>query len=247
LVFAEAFGKGVAGYFAALARPDTLSAIKLTILVAVIVVPLNTAFGIVAAWCIAKFEFPGRNLLVTLVELPLSLSPVIAGMVFVLVFGAHGVIGPYLIAHDVAVVFAVPGIVLASLLVTLPYVARQLIPLMQQQGSQEEEAAIVLGAGGWQTFRRVTLPNIRWALLYGVLICNARALGEFGAVSVVSGHIRGATNTMPLEIEILYNEYNIVGAFAVASLLACAAVITLIVKHLLERRFAGELAGARIA
>jgi sulfate/thiosulfate transport system permease protein len=242
LVFVEAFGKGVAAYLAALARPDTLAAIELTLVVTAIVVPLNTGFGIAAAWCIAKFEFPGRNLLTTLIELPLSVSPVIAGMVFVLVFGAHGWLGPYLIGHGVNIVFAVPGIVLATLLVTLPYVARQLIPLMQQQGRDEEEAAIVLGAGGWQTFRRVTLPNIRWALVYGILICNARALGEFGAVSVVSGHIRGLTDTMPLEIEILYNEYNIVGAFAVASLLACAAVGTLIVKHALERTFAAEIA-----
>jgi len=247
LVFGDALAKGIPAYVAALTRPDTIAAIELTALVTAIAVPVNTAFGLAAAWCIAKFDFPGRGLLVAIIELPLSLSPVIAGMVFVLVFGAHGLFGPYLIAHGVNIVFAVPGIVLATLLVTLPYVARQLAPLMQQQGTQDEEAGLVLGASGWQIFRRVTLPNIRWALLYGILICNARALGEFGAVSVVSGHIRGATNTMPLEIEILYNEYNVVGAMAVASLLACAAVVTLVVKHLLERRFAGELAAARIA
>ncbi len=241
-VFAEAFGKGVAPFVAALTRSETVAAVELTAFVTAIAVPLNTGFGIAAAWCIAKFEFPGRDILTTLIELPLSISPVIAGMVFVLVFGAHGWLGPYLIAHDVKIVFAVPGIVLATLLVTLPYVARQLIPLMRQQGREEEEAAILLGAGGWQTFRRVTLPNVRWALLYGILICNARALGEFGAVSVVSGHIRGLTNTMPLEIEILYNEYNVVGAFAVAVLLAGAAVATLIVKHALEHAFADEIA-----
>jgi sulfate/thiosulfate transport system permease protein len=242
LVFTEALAKGAGAYLAALALPDTRAAIRLTLLVAAIAVPANTAFGIAAAWCIAKFDFPGKSLLTTVVDLPFSVSPVIAGMVFVLLFGAHGWFGPLLTQHDIRIVFALPGLVLATMFVTLPFVARQLIPLMQHQGRDEEEAAIVLGATGWQTFLRVTLPNIRWGLLYGVLLCNARAMGEFGAVSVLSGHIRGATNTMPLQVEILYNEYNIVAAFAVASLLASLALVTLAVKRLLEWRYAGELA-----
>jgi sulfate/thiosulfate transport system permease protein len=242
LVFTEALAKGAGAYVAALGTPDTLAAIRLTLLVAAIAVPANTAFGIAAAWCIAKFDFPGKSLLTTIVDLPFSVSPVISGMVFVLLFGAHGWFGPFLTQHDIRIVFALPGLVLATMFVTLPFVARQLIPLMQYQGRDEEEAAIVLGAKGWQTFLRVTLPNIRWGLLYGVLLCNARAMGEFGAVSVLSGHVRGATNTMPLQVEILYNEYNIVAAFAVASLLASLALVTLAVKRLLEWRYAGELA-----
>ncbi|MBV8652867.1 MAG: sulfate ABC transporter permease subunit CysW [Alphaproteobacteria bacterium] len=247
LVFTEAFAEGVAAYGAALASPDARAAIRLTLLVAAIAVPLNTVFGLAASWCIAKFEFRGKGLLVTLIDLPFSVSPVISGMVFVLLFGAHGWFGPFLAAHDVRIIFALPGLVLATVFVTLPFVARQLIPLMEQQGSEEEEAAIVLGASGLQTFLRVTLPNIGWGLVSGVLLCNARAMGEFGAVSVVSGHIRGATNTMPLHIEILYNEYNTVGAFAVASLLALLAVVTLTVKRLLEWRTGATLAGSQPA
>ncbi len=242
LVFSEALAKGLAAYRAALGAPDTLASIRLTLLVAAIAVPANTLFGIAAAWCIAKFDVPGKSLLTTIVDLPLSVSPVISGMVFVLIFGAQGWFGPWLASHGIRVVFALPGLVLATIFVTLPFVARQLNPLMQHQGRDEEEAAIVLGAGGLQTFLRVTLPNIRWGLLYGVLLCNARAMGEFGAVSVISGHIRGATNTMPLQVEILYNEYNIVAAFAVASLLAFLALVTLTVKRLLEWRYGRELA-----
>jgi sulfate transport system permease protein len=245
LVFSEAFAKGVGAYADALASPDALSAIRLTLLVAAIAVPLNTIFGLATSWCIAKFEFRGKSLLTTIIDLPFSVSPVISGMIFVLLFGAQGWFGPFLARHDLKIIFALPGLVLATIFVTLPFVARQLIPLMEQQRSDEEEAAIVLGASGLQTFRRVTLPNIRWGLISGVLLCNARAMGEFGAVSVVSGHIRGATNTMPLHIEILYNEYNTVAAFAVASLLALLAVVTLTVKRLLEWRYGNELATAR--
>ena len=236
-VFAQALSNGIATYAAAIVEPDALAAIRLTLLVAVIAVPLNTVFGIAAAWAITKFEFRGKTILITLIDLPFSVSPVVAGLTYVLLFGAQGWLGPWLQAHDIRIVFAVPGIVLATVFVTFPFVARELIPLMAEQGREEEEAAISLGASGWQTFRRVTLPNIRWGLLYGVLLCNARAMGEFGAVSVVSGHIRGLTNTMPLHVEILYNEYNFVGAFAVASLLALLALVTLVLKTILEWRF----------
>jgi sulfate transport system permease protein len=234
-VFAVALGNGLRAYTASFADPDTASAIRLTLLTVLVVVPLNTLFGLAASWAIAKFEFPGKSFLITLIDLPLAVSPVIAGMLFVLLFGLHGWFGPWLREHDVSIIFALPGIILATMFVTFPYVARELIPLMQQLGNDEEEAAITLGAGAWMTFFRVTLPKIRWGLLYGVILCNARALGEFGAVSVVSGHIRGLTNTMPLHIEILYNDYNFVGAFAVASLLTLLAVATLIVKTLVER------------
>ena len=236
VVFAQAFSKGISAYLAALSEPEALSAIRLTLLVAVISVGLNLVFGVIAAWAIAKFEFPGRTLLVTLIDLPFSVSPVISGMVFVLLFGAQGYFGPYLQAHGIHVLFALPGIALATIFVTFPFVARALIPLMQEQGTLEEEAAISLGASGLQTFLRVTLPNIKWGLLYGVLLCNARAMGEFGAVSVVSGHIRGETNTMPLLVEILYNEYQYVASFAIASLLAMLALITLVAKTVLERQ-----------
>jgi sulfate transport system permease protein len=239
-VFQQAFVRGVLPYLAALAEPDALAAIRLTLLVAAISVSLNLAFGLVAAWAIAKFEFPGKSVLITLIDLPFSVSPVISGLVFVLLFGAQGYFGAFLQAHDIQIIFALPGLVLATILVTFPFVARELIPLMQEQGTQDEEAAISLGASGLQTFFRVTLPNVKWALLYGVLLCNARAMGEFGAVSVVSGHIRGETNTMPLYIEILYNEYQFMAAFAVASLLALLALVTLIAKVLLERRAATE-------
>ena len=244
-VFAEAFRQGVATYLAELHTEDALAAIRLTLLVAAIAVPCNLVFGVVAAWAIAKFEFPGKSLLTTFIDLPFSVSPVVSGLIYVLVFGAHGWLGPWLMEHDVQIIFAVPGIVLATIFVTFPFVARELIPLMQEQGTEEEEAAISLGASGWQTFWRVTLPNVKWALLYGVLLCNARAMGEFGAVSVVSGHIRGLTNTMPLQVEILYNEYNFVGAFAVASLLAFLALVTLVLKSLLEWRYGHELAATR--
>jgi len=243
-VFVEAFRKGTGEYLAALVEPDAVAAIKLTLLVAVISVPVNLVFGVAAAWAIAKFEFKGKALLTTLIDLPFSISPVISGLVFVLLFASHGLIGPWLESHNIQILFAVPGIVLATLFVTFPFVARELIPLMQEQGSGDEEAAISLGANGWQTFRYVTLPNIKWGLLYGVLLCNARAMGEFGAVSVVSGHIRGLTNTMPLHVEILYNEYNFVAAFAVASLLALLALVTLAVKAFLELRYGDELAGS---
>jgi sulfate transport system permease protein len=242
LVLAQALAGGLDAYGHALVTRDALSSIRLTLIVAAISVPLNTLFGVIAAWCIAKFEFPGRNLLTTFIDLPFSVSPVISGLVFVLVFGAQGWLGPILAQHGIRIIFAVPGLVLATLFVTLPFVARQLIPLMQQQGSEEEEAALVLGATGFQTFWRVTLPNVRWALLYGVLLCNARAMGEFGAVSVVSGHIRGATVTMPLQVEILFNQYDMIGAFAVASLLALLGIATLVLKRLLEWRYAAELA-----
>ncbi len=236
VVFAQAFSKGVGAYLAALSEPEARSAIGLTLLVASISVGLNLVFGVIAAWAIAKFEFAGKTLLITLIDLPFSVSPVISGLVFVLLFGAQGYLGPWLQTHHVHVLFAWPAIVLATLFVTFPFVARSLIPLMQEQGTQEEEAAISLGASGFQTFFRVTLPNIKWGLLYGVLLCNARAMGEFGAVSVVSGHIRNETNTMPLLVEILYNEYHLVSSFAIASLLAMLALITLVAKTLLERR-----------
>jgi sulfate transport system permease protein len=238
-VFVQAFARGVVPYLNALTEPDAVSAIKLTLIVAAISVTLNLIFGVIAAWAIAKFEFPGKSFLITLIDLPFSVSPVISGLVFVLLFGAQGFFGAWLIEHDFRIIFALPGIVLATVLVTFPFVARELIPLMQEQGTQEEEAAISLGASGLQTFWRVTLPNVKWALLYGVLLCNARAMGEFGAVAVVSGHIRGETNTMPLHIEILYNEYQFMASFAVASLLALLALVTLAAKVVLER-FAGS-------
>jgi sulfate transport system permease protein len=233
-VFVEALSKGWDLYWEALQEPDAWSAIELTLLVAAIAVPANLVFGVAAAWAIAKFEFKGKSLLITLIDLPFAVSPVVSGLVYVLLFGAQGWFGPWLQAHDIKLIFAVPGIVLATIFVTFPFIARELIPLMQSQGKEEEEAAVSLGASGWQTFRRVTLPNIKWGLLYGVILCNARAMGEFGAVSVVSGHIRGMTNTMPLHVEILYNEYNFVAAFAVASLLALLALVTLLVKSLVE-------------
>jgi sulfate/thiosulfate transport system permease protein len=235
-VFYEAFKKGVEVYFAAIVEPDALSAVQLTLIATVISVPLNLVFGIAAAWAITKFDFRGKNVLLTLIDLPFSVSPVIAGLIYVLIFGLQGWFGEWLRDHDLKVIFAVPGIVLATVFVTFPFIARELIPLMQAQGIEQEEAARVLGANGWQIFRRVTLPNIKWALLYGVILCNARAMGEFGAVSVVSGHIRGQTNTMPLHIEIAYNEYQFAAAFAVASLLAALALVTLVLKYLVEQR-----------
>jgi sulfate/thiosulfate transport system permease protein len=239
-VFVEALAKGVGVYLAAIIEPDAAAAIRLTLLVAAISVPLNLVFGIAAAWSIAKFDFRGKNLLLTLIDLPFSVSPVIAGLIFVLVFGLQGWLGEWLRAHDLKIIFALPGIVIATIFITFPFVARELIPLMQAQGIEQEEAARVLGAGGWQIFRRVTLPNVKWALLYGVILCNARAMGEFGAVSVVSGHIRGQTDTMPLHIEILYNEYQFAAAFAVASLLAGLALVTLVLKYWVERRVAAS-------
>jgi sulfate transport system permease protein len=241
IVFVEAFKKGIGVYLAAITDPDALSAIKLTLIAAGISVPLNLVFGIAAAWCIAKFDFRGKNLLLTLIDLPFSVSPVISGLIFVLVFGLQGWFGEWLRDHDLKIIFALPGIVLATVFITFPFVARELIPLMQAQGTEQEEAARVLGAGGWQIFRRVTLPNIKWALLYGVILCNARAMGEFGAVSVVSGHIRGQTNTMPLHIEILYNEYQFAASFAVASLLAGLALVTLVLKFAVEQRVKAQL------
>jgi sulfate transport system permease protein len=235
-VFAEALKKGWSVYLSSIADPDALAALRLTLIAAAIAVPLNTVFGVAAAWAIAKFDFRGKNLLTTLIDLPFSVSPVIAGLIYVLLFGLQGWLGPWLREHDLKIIFAVPGIVLATLFVTVPFVARELIPLMQAQGREAEEAAAVLGASGWQTFWRVTLPNIKWGLLYGVILCNARAMGEFGAVSVVSGHIRGETNTLPLHIEILYNEYQFAAAFAVASLLALLALVTLAAKTLVEWR-----------
>ncbi|MGY0196746.1 sulfate ABC transporter permease subunit CysW [Leptothrix sp. BB-4] len=240
LVFVEAFKKGVDVYLASIVDSDALAAVRLTLLAAAIAVPLNLVFGVAAAWCIAKFEFRGKNVLLTLIDLPFSVSPVISGLIYVLVFGLQGWFGEWLRDHDLKVIFAVPGIVLATVFVTFPFVARELIPLMQAQGSEQEEAARVLGASGWQIFSRVTLPNIKWALLYGVILCNARAMGEFGAVSVVSGHIRGYTNTMPLHIEILYNEYQFAAAFAVASLLAGLALVTLVLKYIVEQRVKAE-------
>jgi sulfate transport system permease protein len=241
-VFAEAFRKGWEAYVAAIVEEDAISAIKLTLITAVIAVPLNLVFGVAASWCIAKFEFWGKSFLLTLIDLPFSVSPVISGLIYVLLFGAQGWMGPWLQEHDIKILFAVPGIVLATIFVTFPFVARELIPLMQAQGSEEEEAAIVLGASGWDTFRRVTLPNIKWGLLYGVILCNARAMGEFGAVSVVSGHIRGETNTVPLQVEILYNEYNFAAAFAVASLLALLALVTLALKSFISWRLNESIA-----
>ncbi len=244
VVFVEALAKGFGAFWEAVSDEDALAAIRLTLIVAAISVPLNMVFGISAAWAIAKFEFPGKNALLTFIDLPLAVSPVISGLVFVLLFGAHGWFGEWLDKHDIKIIFAIPGIVLATIFVTFPFVARELIPLMQAQGRQEEETAVSLGASGWQTLWHVTLPRVRWGLLYGVLLCNARAMGEFGAVSVVSGHIRGLTNTMPLHVEILYNEYDYVGAFATASLLALLALVTLAAKSILEMRHP-ELRGGR--
>ena len=240
VVFAEAFSKGVSSYFAALSEPNALSAIRLTLLVAAIAVPFNVVFGVVASWAITKFEFVGKRLLITFIDLPFSVSPIISGLIYVLLFGAHGFMGEWLYEHDIQIIFAVPALVLATVFVTFPFVARELIPLMEEQGTQEEEAAIMLGAGGFRTFYSVTLPNIKWALLYGVLLCNARAMGEFGAVSVVSGHIKGYTDTIPLHVEILYNEYNFMAAFAMASTLSILALITLLLKTAIECKFAGR-------
>ncbi|MBB3660297.1 sulfate transport system permease protein [Rhizobium sp. BK650] len=244
-VFVEAFRKGTGAFFTALQDVETFSAIRLTLIVAGVSVPLNLVFGIAAAWAIAKFEFKGKAFLTTLIDLPFSVSPVISGLVFVLLFGANTWLGQWLTANEIKILFAAPGLILATMFVTFPFVARELIPLMQEQGTQDEEAALSLGASGWQAFWHVTLPNIKWGLLYGVLLCNARAMGEFGAVSVVSGHIRGQTNTMPLQVEILYNEYNFTGAFAVASLLALLALVTLVLKTLLEMRYSAEIAASR--
>jgi sulfate/thiosulfate transport system permease protein len=243
-VFAEALRAGFGGYWQAISEPDAVAAMKLTLLVAAIAVPANLIFGLAASWAIAKFEFPGKSILNTLIDLPFSVSPVISGLVYVLLFGLQGYFGPYLLSQGIQIIFAVPGIVLATIFVTFPFVARELVPLMQEQGTQDEEAALSLGASGFKTFLLVTLPNVKWALLYGVILCNARAMGEFGAVSVVSGHIRGKTNTMPLHIEILYNEYNFAAAFAVASLLALLALVTLAVKIALEWRYADQIAGS---
>lgn len=242
VVFVEAFRGGIGTFIGSLGEPDTLAAIRLTLLIAAISVPANLVFGVCAAWAIAKYEFRGKAFVVTLIDLPFSVSPVVAGLIYVIMFGSQGFFGEFLKSHDIQIIFAVPGIVLATIFVTFPFVARELIPLMEEQGTQEEEAAISLGASGFQTFWRVTLPNVKWGLMYGVLLCNARAMGEFGAVAVVSGHIRGLTNTMPLHIEILYNDYQWVAAFTVASLLALLALVTLIVKSLLEWRFSHELA-----
>jgi sulfate transport system permease protein len=235
-VFTQAFGKGIGGYFAALSQPETAAAIKLTLLTAVIAVPLNTVFGVTAAWVIAKYRFPGRNILITLIDLPFTVSPVISGLVFVLLFGTRGIFGTWLDAHDIKIVFATPGIVLATIFVTFPFVAREVLPALQAAGNSSEEAALTLGSGSLRILFKVTLPKIKWALIYAVILCNARAMGEFGAVSVVSGHIRGVTNTVPLQVEILYNEYDFVGAFAVASLLTVLALATLVIKKIIERR-----------
>ena len=245
VVFHDAFARGVSGYLAAVREPDAIAAIKLTLLVAAIAVPLNAVFGVAAAWTVTKFEFRGKSLLLTLIDLPFSVSPVVSGLVWVLLFGAQGWFGAWLMDNNIKIIFATSGLVLATVLVTLPFVARELIPLMQDQGSDEETAALTLGAGGFTTFWRITLPNIKWALLYGVLLCNARAMGEFGAVSVVSGHIRGLTTTLPLHVEVLYNDYDFVGAFAAASLLASLGLVTLVLKTALEWRYSGELAAAR--
>lgn len=242
VVFGTAFAKGMRFYFDSLREPDALAAIRLTLIAAGIAVPMNLAFGIAAAWVIGKFEFVGKSVLITLIDLPFSVSPVVSGLIYVLLFGLQGLLGPWLIAHGVRIIFAVPGIVLATIFVTFPFVARELLPMIQAQGNDEEEAALTLGASGWQTFFRVTVPNVKWALLYGVILCNARAMGEFGAVSVVSGHIRGLTNTMPLHIEILYNDYQFVAAFAVASLLALLALLTLVVKSIVEWQARQQLA-----
>jgi len=246
-VFVEALANGVGAYVEAIRQPDALAALRLTLLAAAIAVPANLVFGVCAGWAVAKFTFPGKNLLVTLIDLPFAVSPVISGMVFVLLFGRQGFLGPWVADHDMKIVFAVPGIVLATIFVTFPFIARELIPLMQAQGQEQEEAARVLGASGWQMFWRVTLPNVKWALLYGVILCNARAMGEFGAVSVVSGHIRGQTNTMPLHIEILYNEYQFSAAFAVASLLALLALVTLVLKYAVEQRVKKQRRGAGVS
>ena len=244
LVFKEAFAQGVSAFFTSISEPDTLAAVKLSLIAAAIAVPLNTVFGIAAAWCIAKYDFPGKTMLVTLIDLPFSVSPVVAGLIYVLVFGAQGWFGPWLLDHNIHILFALPGIVLATIFVTFPFVARELIPLMVDQGRDEEEAAATLGATGFQTFLFVTLPNIKWGLMYGILLCNARALGEFGAVSVLSGHIRGQTNTMPLHVQLLYDNYDYAGAFSVAALLAMLALLTLALKSFLEWRYAGELAAS---
>ena len=246
IVLTEALRQGVQAYATAILQPEALAAIRLTLLTAAIVVPLNVMFGISAAWAITKYEFPGKSFLITLIDLPFSVSPVIGGMVFVLLFGLQGLFGPWLFQHGIKIIFAVPGIIIATLFVTLPFVARELIPLMQKQGTDAEEAALMLGANGWQTFRRVTLPNIKWGLLYGVLLCNGRAIGEFGAVAVVSGHIAGLTNTMPLHVEVLYNDYDFVAAFAVASLLTLMALATLVLKTVLEWRSSALLARSRL-
>jgi sulfate transport system permease protein len=246
VVFSEALRQGFGAYLASITEPEAVSAIRLTLLTAAIAVPLNLVFGICAAWAITKFQFPGKSFLITLIDLPFSVSPVIAGMVYVLLFGLQGVVGPWLEGHGIKIVFAVPGIILATLFVTLPFVARELIPVMQQQGTAQEEAALTLGASGWQTFLRITLPNIKWGLLYGVLLCNGRAIGEFGAVSVVSGHISGLTNTMPLHVEVLYNDYDFVASFAVASLLTLMALFTLLIKTALEWRAGEAISGTRI-
>jgi sulfate transport system permease protein len=240
-VFTEALRKGLGAYLEALKDPDAWAAIRLTFITALVAVPLNLIFGVAAAWAVAKYEFRGKSFLTTLIDLPFSVSPVVAGLIYVLVFGAQGWLGPWLAEHDIKIVFAVPGIILATIFVTFPFIARELIPLMQAQGNDEEQAAIVLGASGWQTFWYVTLPNIKWGLIYGVILCNARAMGEFGAVSVVSGHIRGQTNTMPLHVEILYNEYQSVAAFAVASLLALLALVTLVIKSVAEWKMEREM------
>jgi sulfate/thiosulfate transport system permease protein len=245
VVFVEAFSRGVGVYLDALAMPDTMAALQLTLLVAAIAVPVNLVFGVAAAWSIAKFEFKGKAFLLTLIDLPFAVSPVVSGLIFVLLFGANSILGPWLDDMGIKVLFAVPGIVIATIFITFPFIARELIPLMQQQGSSEEEAAVSLGAGGWRTFFQVTLPNVKWGLLYGVLLCNARAMGEFGAVTVVSGNIRGVTTTLPLHIEILYNDNKAAAAFAVASLLALLALVTLAVKTMLEARFANSLAAQR--
>ena len=242
LIFSTAFSRGIGVYLSAFTDPDALSAIRLTLLTAAIAVPLNTVFGVCAAWAITKFEFRGKNILITLIDLPFAVSPVIAGLIFIILFGSWGFFGEWLLDNNIEIIFAKPGIIIATVFITFPFVARELIPLMQAQGSEEEQSAIVLGAGAWQTFRRVTLPNIKWGLLYGVILCNARAMGEFGAVSVVSGHIRGLTCTMPLHLEILYNEYNFAAAFAIASLLTLLALITLVLKSLIEWRSARQLA-----
>jgi sulfate transport system permease protein len=245
VVFHDALAKGLGAYFTSLKEPDAIAALKLTLFVAAISVPLNAMFGVSAAWAISKFEFRGKTVLMTLIDMPFSISPVVSGLVWVLLFGAQGFFGTWLADHDLRIIYAVPGLVLATILVTFPFVARELIPLMQEQGADEEAAALTLGASGLTTFWRVTLPNIKWALLYGVLLCNARAMGEFGAVSVVSGHIRGLTNTLPLHVEVLYNDYDSVGAFAAASILAGLGIITLVLKTVLEWRHAGELSPGR--